>query len=71
MRWGPEVTPGWSMMTEQERAEHRQRMQSTNSYDECEGYMQQHRQEMDERARERGGRVMPPPRQDGCTGLRR
>lgn len=70
-RWGSDYTPGWSMMTSQERQEHQARMRSMNSYEECNAYMTQHREQMAQRAQERGGKPLPQPRRDPCAGLKR
>ena len=69
--WGRSYTPGWAMMNPQERDEHRERMRSMQSYDECKAYQQQHHDKMAERAKERGSKVLPSPRHDACAGLKR
>jgi hypothetical protein len=53
-RFNRDNTPGWMMMNEQERANHRAQMLSFKSYDECTDYMEQHRKTMEGRAGERG-----------------
>lgn len=66
-----ESTPGWSMMSEKERDEHRSRMRSGMSTDECQRYMEEHHRKMTERAKERGA---PPPgdmRHGMCAGAPR
>lgn len=45
----PTNTPGWSMMSAEERSAHMQRMQSFKTYDECRGYMTQQTQRMNQR----------------------
>lgn len=70
-RWGSEYTPGWALMTPQERDEHRERMRSMKTYDECISYQQQHHELMAARARERGGKPLAPPRHDACSGLKK
>lgn len=69
--WGRSYTPGWAMMTQQERDEHRERMRSMQSYDECKAYRQQHHEKMVERAKERGAKPPLEPRRDACGGLKR
>lgn len=66
MRAGPRSTPGWSMMTPEERREHRQKMAGLKSTDECRAYMTQHREAMAERAKARG-MPMRGPRGDMCA----
>lgn len=68
-RWGADATPGWALMTPQERQEHQQRMRSMNNRRECNVYMAQHRQQMAERAKERVGQALRQPRRDACAGL--
>ena len=54
-------TPGWSLMTEQERLAHRDRMRSLTNYDECAAYVAEHHALMVERATA-GGKTLPAPR---------
>lgn len=70
-RWGSNYTPGWALMTEQERNEHRERMRSMKTYEECKTYHAQHHEQMAARAKERGGKAMPKPRHDACRGLKK
>lgn len=70
-RWGTDSTPGWALMTEQERNEHRQRMGAMKTYDECKAYQTQQHELMAARAKERGGKVLAQPRRDACAGLKR
>ncbi|MBI5718846.1 MAG: hypothetical protein HZC37_14295 [Burkholderiales bacterium] len=69
--WGADFTPGWGMMTAKERDEHRARMQSAKTYDECKAMQQQHHELMAARAKERGVTApLPQPRRDACAGLK-
>lgn len=70
-RWGSDVTPGWTLMTQQERNEHRERMRSMKTYDECKTYQEQHHEQMAARAKERGGKALAQPRRDACGGLKK
>lgn len=70
-RWGADVTPGWAMMTQQERNEHREKMRAMKTYDECKAYQQQHHEQMAARAKERGATQPAQPRRDPCLGLKR
>ncbi len=45
---------GWELMTEQERAEHRTKMQSMKTMEERDRYMMEHHKKMQERAKQRG-----------------
>ncbi|WP_157264162.1 hypothetical protein [Azohydromonas aeria] len=69
--WGRDYTPGWSMMSEAERKDHRERMQGFKSYEECKAYMDKHHEEMAARAKERGARPLPKPRRDACAGFKK
>lgn len=66
-RWGPDHTPGWSLMTEQERLQHQERLRAAKTADECRAEMERHRAQMAERAKERG-QTLPTPRRDACAG---
>jgi len=64
-------TPGWAMMSRAERDEHHRKMQSMTNADECKAYMDKHRAEMAERAKQQG-RSAPgavAPRHDPCARL--
>lgn len=66
MRAGPRHTPGWSMMTPEERRQHQQQIANFKNADECRAYMTQHREQMAERAKARGT-TMRGPRHDMCA----
>lgn len=70
-RWGADYTPGWAMMTSQERDEHRNRMRAMTTYDECHAYQTQHHEQMVARAKERGTKALGQPRRDACAGLKK
>lgn len=70
VRWGADVTPGWSLMNATERKEHQQRMRAMKTYEECKAYQQQHHEQMASRAKERGGKALGQPRRDACAGLK-
>lgn len=66
MRAGPQHTPGWSMMTPEERRQHHTKVTGFKSTEECRAYLTQHREQMAERAKARGT-VMRGPRGDTCA----
>jgi hypothetical protein len=70
-RWGSDFTPGWSLMNDQERNTHRERMRSAKTYEECKALQEEHRAQMAARAKAHGGKALPTPRRDGCAGLKR
>jgi hypothetical protein len=69
-RFGQDYTPGWSMMTPQERDDHRQRMHSAKTPDDCRKIVDEHRKLMADRAKERGMGSFRGPRRDACAGWR-
>ena len=58
-------TPGYMLMTPEERTAHLNKMRSLQSADECNAYMTEHRAKMTERAKEKGA-AAPPMRGDPC-----
>jgi hypothetical protein len=70
-RWGPDRTPGWAMMSPEERAEHRRQMESVRTRDECRKTMDDHHRRMVERAKERGMMMPDRPRHDACANMDR
>lgn len=70
-RWGADHTPGWAMMTAEERTEHRARMGAMKTYEECKTYHSQHHEQMMARAKERGGKALAQPRRDPCAGMKK
>jgi hypothetical protein len=70
-RYGSDYTPGWALMSQQERNEHRDRMRSMKTYEECKAYQDQHHEQMAARAKERGGKALAQPRRDACGSLKK
>lgn len=68
-RHGRDFTHGWSMMSREERAEHRKRMGDARTPEECRMVRDEHRRQMEQRARERGMANLPDPRRDACAGF--
>jgi len=68
--YGPKYTPGWSMMTDAERTEHRTKMQSFTHKADCQAYVAEHHAQMAERMKQQGGQPMPQPRRDPCAKLK-
>lgn len=63
-------TPGWSMMSPEERAEHRNKMMGMKSYEECRAYMDQHHATMVERAKSKGRTPPTHAQHDPCLRLK-
>jgi hypothetical protein len=70
-RWGADYTPGWTLMSQEERNEHRDRLRSMKTYEECKTYVEQHHEQMAARAKECGGKALAQPRRDTCAALKR
>ncbi|HEY0847208.1 MAG TPA: hypothetical protein VGE12_17695 [Noviherbaspirillum sp.] len=66
MRFDQKNTPGWSLMTPEERTAHRDRMHSFKTVDECRAYHDEHVKQMDARAKEKG-QAARPFRGDPCA----
>jgi hypothetical protein len=69
-RWSSDYTPGWSMMTPQERQEHQDRMRSMSTYADCKAYVDQHHQQMADRAKANAQSIPAQPHRDACAGLK-
>ncbi len=52
---------GWQLMTDQERTEHRAKMQGFNTEEEREAYRREHHQRMQARAKEQGKTLPDEP----------
>lgn len=59
-RAGQGNTPGFALMSQQERIDHQNRMRSMRSYDECVAYVGEHHALMATRAQEKGIALQPP-----------
>ncbi len=68
--FGPSNTSGWSMMSSQERTEHRDKMLNMKTYAECKAYLDEHRKTMEARAKEKGVAVPAGPRTDMCERMK-
>jgi hypothetical protein len=66
-RLGPDVTPGWSLMTQQERQQLQQDLQATQSREDCRAVMDRHTSRMTDRASARGISTAGGPRRDVCS----
>lgn len=54
MRFNQKNTPGWSLMTPEERLAHNEKMHGMKTAAECNDYHEQHAKEMELRAKEKG-----------------
>jgi hypothetical protein len=70
-RWGADVTPGWALMTAEERRAHQEKMQSMKDPAECETYMASHHAQMQERAKAKGRALPFKGPGPGCEALKK
>ena len=69
MRFSQKNTAGWSLMTQEERTAHQNKMRSVKTYDECKALQVEHHQQMEARAKEKGV-TLPQPRANGCDRMK-
>lgn len=60
---------GGSLMTSEERTEHRNQMRSAKTYDECKAIQQAQHERMVERAKAQG-QTLPVPRANACDRMK-
>lgn len=70
MRFDAGNTPGWSLMTPEERQVHHDKMMSFKTVDECKAYHDEHVKLMTARAKEQGKQVRRS-RGDPCAMMQR
>ena len=63
-------TRGWPMMSREERNEHRGKMMSMKTYEECVAYLEEHQKLMESRAQERGRPGPALPAQNMCERMK-
>lgn len=66
----PMETPGWIMMTPEERADHHRKMMEFKTYNACRAYQDDHPKQMEKRVKERHT-VLHIPKHDGCDRMKR
>lgn len=62
-------TPGWTLMSAEERTAHSGKMRAAKTYEECKALQTEHHQAMDVRAKEKGV-TLPAPRSNGCDRMK-
>ncbi|WP_284155465.1 hypothetical protein [Sulfuricystis multivorans] len=67
--WNQTYTPGWTLMTPEERTAWQAQMREVKTYEECVATQEAHRKVMEERAKEKGVQLMPP-RRNGCDVMK-
>lgn len=68
-RFSQSNTPGWTLMTPEERIEYRNKMLSAKTYDECKAIQAEHRKAMEARAKEKGV-TLPTPKTNACDNMK-
>lgn len=68
-RFNQNNTPGWSLMTPEERTEHRNRMFAAKTYEECKRIQEEHHKAMEARAKEKGV-TLNTPRYNACDRMK-
>jgi hypothetical protein len=67
--WNKDNTPGWTLMTPQERSEHQAKMRAAKTYDECKAIQEEQHKTMEARAKEKGV-TLHAPRRNGCDVMK-
>lgn len=62
-------TPGWSLMTPEERTAHHDKMMAAKTYEECKAAQAEQHQQMAARAKEKG-QTLSGPRQNACDRMK-
>lgn len=65
LRFDQANTPGWTLMTAEERAAHQTRMRAVQTYNECKQVQEEQHKLMEVRAKEKGV-TLAAPRQNAC-----
>ena len=68
-RFNQDNTPGWSLMSREERSAYRVKMRAAKSYEECKAAYDEHRQLMETRAKEQGKTLRQAAR-DACERMK-
>jgi hypothetical protein len=68
MRFNQDNTPGWALMSAEERTAHRNQMRAAKSYEECKTLQAAHHSAMTVRAQEKGV-TLPAPRANVCDRM--
>lgn len=69
MRFDKTNTPGWTLMTAQERAANQAKMRAVKTYEECKLVQTEHHAAMEARAKEKGVTLLTP-RQNACDRMK-
>lgn len=68
-RFGQTDTPGWTLMSTQERTEYRNKMHAAKTYEECKAIQEAHHKDMEARAKDKGV-TLHTPRYNACDRMK-
>lgn len=68
-RFDKNNTPGWALMSAEERTAHRKGMMAAKTYEDCKALQQEHHKSMEARAKEKGV-TLRTPRYNGCDRMK-
>jgi len=68
-RFNKDNTPGWSLMTPEERTAHHDKMMAARTYEDCKAAQAEQHRQMEERAKAQG-KTLPGPRQNACDKMK-
>lgn len=68
-RFNQKNTPGWALMSPEERAEHRKEMLSAKNYDECKAIQARHHEKMTLRAKNKN-LTLNTPKVNACERMK-
>lgn len=68
-RFNQTNTPGWMLMTPEERTEYQKKMRAAKTYDECKAIQEEHHKAMEARAKEKGV-TLGIPRMNACDNMK-
>lgn len=69
MSFNKDSTPGWKLMTPEERAAYGEKMHATKTYDECKAMQDEQHAMMELRAKDKGVKL-PVVRANGCDRMK-
>lgn len=68
-RFNQTNTPGWSLMSAEERTEHQKKMLAAKTYDECKAIQEEQHKAMEARAKEKGA-TLGAPKTNACDNMK-
>jgi hypothetical protein len=68
-RYNQDNTPGWGLMSREERTAYRDKMRAAKTYEECKAIYDEHRRQIEARAKEQG-KTLRQPRYNACERMK-